>query len=207
MRPADTELVKRYQEGDVEAFNEIYEKYSELLLGFLTRMCGNYEDAKDTLQDTFLAVFKSLDSFRGECSLKNWVYKIGGRHCSKMRNRKGKERPLAQDPDHSGLQEAMQQRGKNHSLFEGIKKWGEDPERDAIDGEIYQHIAEEVASMPYIYRIVLVLRDFEGFSGQEVAEILGIKETTGKVRLHRARLQLRDRLQRKYASPGAKPTE
>lgn len=202
MQTTDTELLKKYRQGDLEAFNEIYERYADVLLGFLKRMCGSYEDARDTLQDTLLAVFKNLHAFRGECSLKNWIYKIAVRHCLKNRNKRGREAPLTEGPDRSLQLHGTQQTGQTFSFFGSGSGWAQDPERHAIDGEIYRHIAEEVASLPYPFRIVLVLRDFEGFSGHEVSEILGIKETTAKVRLHRARLSLRDRLQKRYAPSG-----
>jgi RNA polymerase sigma-70 factor (ECF subfamily) len=207
METTDTELLKRYRQGDFEAFTEIYERYADALLGFLTRMCGSYEDARDTLQDSLLAVFKNLQTFRGDCSLKNWIYKIAVRNCLKNRKKRGKETLLRENPDHPFPLGDRLPTGDDPALSAGAAGRSEDPERLAINGEIYRHIAEEVASLPYIYRIVLVLRDFEGFSGQEVSEILGIKETTAKVRLHRARLSLRDRLRKRYAAPGTKAGE
>jgi len=205
MQPADKELVRRYQQGDSEAFNEIYEQHTDLLLGFLTKMCGNYEDARDVVQDTLLAVFRNLNTFRGECSLKNWIYKIAVRQCSRLRHKRARESPLAEDPNPTHLPDGVRDGREGPPLFGGKTKREEDPERKAINGEIYRHIAEEVAAMPYPYRIVLVLKDFEGLPGREVSEIIGIRETTAKVRLHRARLSLRDRLQKRYASPQAQP--
>jgi len=70
---ADLDLVRRFREGDSGAFDAIFEAYSGPLLGFLTRMCGDPEDAKEGLQDTFLSVFRYLEGYRGEASLKNWI--------------------------------------------------------------------------------------------------------------------------------------
>jgi RNA polymerase sigma-70 factor (ECF subfamily) len=81
---------------------------------------------------------------------------------------------------------------------QGSPGWTLDPESLTLDGEFRRHLTQGVASMPYIYKVVINLRDFEGFSTQEVSKMLGIKESTVKVRLHRARLYLQDWLKSRY---------
>lgn len=198
---ADLELVQRFREGDLEAFDAIFETYHGPLLGFLTRMCGHPEDAREGLQDTFLSVFRYLDGYRGEASLRNWIFKIAVTACLK---KKRKMQPVPSGDIEGDLerQAASQAFPPSAGAFSGSPAWTMDPEELVQDGEFRRLLIQGVASMPYIYKVVINLRDFEGFSTQEVSEMLGIKESTVKVRLHRARLQLQDWLERRLQAPG-----
>jgi RNA polymerase sigma-70 factor (ECF subfamily) len=194
---ADLELVERFRDGDLGAFDSIFETYSGPLLGFLTRMCGDAEDAKEGLQDTFLSVFRYLKDFRGEATLKNWIFKIAVNACLKKK-RKMEAVPCGEI---EGIRRANPESEDSMDpvlVSEGSPEWKLDPEKLMLDGEFRQHIVQGVASMPYIYKVVINLRDFEGFSTQDVSRILGIKESTVKVRLHRARLYLQDWLRKRY---------
>ena len=186
----DLELVQRFKDGDPEAFDAIFESYSAPLLGFLTRMCGDAEDAKEGLQDTFLSVFRYLEGFRGEASLKNWIFKIAVTACLKKK-RKMQAIPSADIEGVLGGQAPA-------DVPVGLQQWNTDPEELLLDGEFRRLVVQGVAAMPYIYKVVINLRDFEGFSTQEVSQILGIKESTVKVRLHRARLHLQDWLRQRF---------
>ncbi len=204
---SDLELVERFKEGDLKAFDAIFEAYSSPLLGFLTRMCGNVEDAREGLQDTFLSVFRYLEGFRGEASLKNWIFKIAVTACLKKK-RKMPPVPCAE------IEESLVGGGGSGTPFQpldesqGSQGWRSDPEKLLLDDEFRRYVVQGVASMPYIYKVVINLRDFEGFSTQEVSRILGIKESTVKVRLHRARLQLQSWLRQRFnASDQGKPEE
>ena len=197
----DLALVERFKHGDPGAFDKIFETYSGPLLGFLTRMCGHPEDAKEGLQDTFFTVFRYLEGFRGEASLKNWIFKIAVTSCLKKK-RKGQELASAAIEgnriDHAGSEDTVDPLVAS----QGSPQWKLDPEELVLDGEFRRYLVEGVASMPYIYKVVINLRDFEGFSTQEVSRMLGIKEATVKVRLHRARLHLQNWLTRRYQVSG-----
>jgi len=204
---SDLELVQRFRDGDLKAFDAIFEAYSGPLLGFLTRMCGNVEDAREGLQDTFLSVFRYLEGFRGEASLKNWIFKIAVTACLKKK-RKMQPFPIAELEE--GVGRGAGPEAAHHPLDEsqGSPGWRSDPEKLLLDEEFRRYLVQGVASMPYIYKVVINLRDFEGFSTQEVSRILGIKESTVKVRLHRARLHLQDWLRQRYqVSDQGKPEE
>ncbi len=194
---ADRELVERFRAGDPAAFDTIFENYSPGILGFLTRMCGDPEDAKETLQDTFLAIFRYLKDFRGEATLKNWIFKIAVTACLK----KKRKRSSLQVSDTGGEMGDYADCSTSSNLevaSEGFPKWGLDPEKLFLNQEFRRYVVKGVASMPYIYKVVINLRDFEGFSTQEVSKILGIKESTVKVRLHRARGYLQEWLRKRY---------
>ena len=194
---ADLELVERFRAGDEEAFDLIFETYSGPLLGFLTRMCGDTEDAKEGLQDTFLSVFRYLKDFRGEATLKNWIFRIAVTACLK---KKRKRQELSCGGIEGDPLEQAEAGGSVNPVVasQGSPAWKLDPETLALDGELRRTLVQGVASMPYIYKVVINLRDFEGFSTQEVSRILHIKESTVKVRLHRARLYLQAWLKRRY---------
>lgn len=197
---ADLDLVRRFREGDSGAFDAIFEAYSGPLLGFLTRMCGDPEDAKEGLQDTFLSVFRYLEGYRGEASLKNWIFKIAVTACLKKKRKMQRYSSLE-------LEKGLEGQDVSPDAPLGSPEWTLDPEKLVLDGEFRQYVVQGVASMPYIYKIVINLRDFEGFSTQEVSRILGIKESTVKVRLHRARLYLQDWLKRRLQVPDERKRE
>jgi RNA polymerase sigma-70 factor (ECF subfamily) len=203
---ADLELVQRFREGDLGAFDAIFEAYSGPLLGFLTRMCGDPEDAKEGLQDTFLSVFRYLEGYRGEASLKNWIFKIAVTACLK---KKRKMQPFASGAIEggSGGQVGSQALPLPLDAPLGSPEWALDPEKLVLDSEFRRYLVQGVASMPYIYKVVINLRDFEGFSTQEVSRILGLKESTVKVRLHRARLYLQDWLKSRLQVPDERKPE
>lgn len=197
---SDLELVQRFREGDLGAFDAIFEAYSGPLLGFLTRMCGDPEDAREGLQDTFLSVFRYLEGYRGEASLKNWIFRIAVTACLK---KKRKMQPSSSCEIEGGLGAWVGPEAFSNPLdaSNGSPEWKLDPETLVLDDEFRRHIVQGVASMPYIYKVVINLRDFEGFSTQEVSRLLGLKESTVKVRLHRARLYLKDWLKRRLQVP------
>ena len=185
------ELVDRFRQGDLGAYEKLFEIHSPSLLAFLTRMCGNREDAKESLQDTFLAVYRYLKDFRGEASLKNWIFKIAVNNCLK----KKRKAPPAQESieiDGTVSGQGIDPAAFTEARSRSPSRWGLDPEEHFLEDELRRHMVQGVARMPYIYKVVINLRDFEGFSTEEVAQMLGIKPSTVKVRLHRARLQLRD---------------
>ncbi len=175
------------QQGKREAFFALVERYQDRLYSFASRICRNGEDAKDALQETFLAAFRAWDDYRGEGTPLAWLYKIATNACLKMR-RKGKFEP---DRELS-LEEFMPSDDSPHPLE--IPDWSGNPEAAFLRKELEQAIEEGIALLPKPYQVVLVLRDVEGFSTEEVGEILGLSVPAVKSRLHRARLFLRKHL-------------
>jgi len=193
----DMDVVRRFREGDPTAFDEVFETFSPLLLGFLTRMCGNPEDARESLQDTFVTIFKYLGSFRGDSSLKNWLFRIAVTACLKMKRRRKTflripEEAVSCSPD--DFPEAWPEPSNGQAR----PQWQRNPEELYMDKEFRGALIRGVAAMPYKYKIVMNLRDFEGFSTEETSKLLGIKPSTVKVRLHRARLHLKEWLRKQH---------
>ena len=150
-------------------------------------MCRNPADAEDTVQETFLNVFKYLKDFRYETKFKNWLYRVAASTCIKRR-RKSKfapERELSLDEFyHQEDSESPNQ----------VPNWALMPLDKLLSNELLDQINQAVFSLPEKYRLVIVLRDIEGFSTAETSQILNVSPANVKVRLHRARLFLRDKL-------------
>ncbi len=188
----DYELVQAINAGRADRFEELINRYEQKIYNFSLRMCNDVQDAEDMVQETFLNVFKYLESFRYETKLKNWIYRIAASACIKRR-RKSKyapERELSLDDFMPGEGEAVPRE---------IPDWANVPLDRLLDEELASIVKAGIDSLPDKYRMILMLRDIEGFSTAEAAQILDLTESNVKVRLHRARLYLRDRLKDYFA--------
>jgi RNA polymerase sigma-70 factor (ECF subfamily) len=183
----DTELVEAINSGRHDLFQELVKRYENKLYNFGVRMCGDTRDAEDMVQETFLNVFKYLKDFRYETKFKNWLYRIAASICIKKR-RKSK---FAPDRELS-LEEFLPK--ENAPKPGEIPHWAQLPLEKLLSEELSKMLQEAIISLPKKYRVVVILRDLERFSTAETAQILNIGESNVKVRLHRARLYLRDRL-------------
>ncbi len=184
---SDKELVEAIQSGERGLFPDLVQRYERALYNFGIRMCGDPTDAEDLVQDTFLNVFKYLKSFRRETKFKNWLYRIAASVCIKKRRRSkfAPERELSLD-QFLPLDEADVERV--------TPRWADAPLEQVLNDELEQQLQNGILKLPEKYRSVLVLRDIEGFSTEETAQILNLTPSNVKVRLHRARLYLRDHL-------------
>ena len=183
----DFDLIQSINSGQVDKFHDLVKRYEQNLYNFGLRMCRDHHDAEDMVQETFLNVFRYLKGFRHETKFKNWLYKVAASTCIKKR-RKSKfapEKELSLDefrpsddtepPDH-------------------VPEWALMPLDKLLNEELAGAINRGILSIPKKYRMVIVLRDVEGFSTSETAQILNISPANVKVRLHRARLYLREQL-------------
>ncbi|MEJ2639122.1 MAG: RNA polymerase sigma factor [Desulfosarcinaceae bacterium] len=184
---ADSELIAAINTGQVERFGELVERYQGKLYNFGLKMCGDSHDAEDMVQDTFLNVFRYLKDFRYETKFRNWLYRIATSTCIKRR-RKSKYAP---DRELS-LEEFLPQ--DEADISEAVPRWAAQPLDQVLNEELHRRLKTAILDLPDKYRLVLVLRDVEGFSTAETAEILNLSTANVKVRLHRARLSLREDL-------------
>jgi RNA polymerase sigma-70 factor (ECF subfamily) len=175
----DASLVARLRAGDGPAFEELVTVYQHRVFGIALRMLGNRAEAEEIAQETFLRAHRALGEFRGEARLGTWLYAIASRLCL---NRLGSGRRRHERSDEMALSQAP---------AEGADAAGA-LERD----ELQAALREAVAALPEDRRIVVVLRDLEGLSYEDVAEILGLPLNTVRSRLHRARLDLKAKLER-----------
>ena len=183
----DFELIRAINSGQTDKFQDLVKRYEQKLYNFSLRMCRDHSDAEDMIQETFLNVFRYLKDFRYETKFKNWLYKVAASTCIKKR-RKSKfapEKELSLDEFRPG---------NEAEVPDNVPEWALMPLEKVLNHELFTTINQEILSLPKKYRLVIVLRDIEGFSTTETAQILNISPANVKVRLHRARLYLRDKL-------------
>ena len=163
--------------GDRHAIETLLAEHEASIYRFGLRMCGNEEDAREVLQETLVAAFRNLPSFRGEAKLSTWLYQVARSHCIKAR--RGQRPVLSRDGDDAAADTVSPDAG---------------PEMTAHAREIGAALSAAIGGLPSDQREVLVLRDVEGLSAEDAAEVLGIEVGALKSRLHRARMQLRAEL-------------
>jgi len=194
----DSNLIKAINAGRSDLFHLLVKRYQHKLYNFGLRMCGNKHDAEDMVQDTFLNVFRFLNNFRHESKFKNWLYKVAASACL-QRKRVSKYAP---EPEKELSWEALTGVIDMNKLSE-TPRWASQPLENVLNAELSDHIKAAILALPEKYRVVIVLRDIEGFSTAEAAKILGLSQANVKVRLHRARLFLKENLENyfNYAAP------
>ena len=187
IKDKDFQLIEAINSGRYELFQELVENYEQKLYNFGMRMYGDVYDAEDLVQETFLNVFKYLKDFRFETKFKNWLYRIATSTYSKKKRRSkfAPERELS-------LEEFMPK--DDIQISADPPPWALIPLDKLLNDELSTTIRDAILSLPEKYRVVIVLRDLEGFSTAETAQILNLKSSNVKVRLHRARLYLREKL-------------
>ncbi len=185
-RDRDITLVEAARRGEPDALAMLVDRYGPRIHGFASRMCRSAEDAKDISQETFLAAMRGLKDFRAESRLSTWLFRIAANACRKMR-RHGKFEPA----HHLTLDQFMPaEQDMNAALVDAP----ETPDTALRRTDLRESLEAAIAELPAPYRAVLVLRDVEGLSTDEAAEALGVTAITIRVRLHRARLFIRQRL-------------
>ena len=187
----DTELVMRVQQGEHDAFEELVSRYAGRLYSMGCRMCGNDDDAKDMLQETFAATFKGIDGFRGEAKFSVWLFQIAKHACMRVR-RKSKYAPR----ETLSLEDLAPNEDEVKTL--SIADWRKTPIDELLNKELHGVLNEAIQLLPPDYRMVLLLRDVEGFSAAETSQIVGASVPAVKSRLHRARLFARNHVHLYY---------
>jgi RNA polymerase sigma-70 factor (ECF subfamily) len=181
--PTDESLLAAARAGDRPALETLLERHEAQVYRFGMKMCRDPEDAKDVLQDTLLAMARSVRDFRGASSISTWLYTIARSFCIKKRRRSkfapDEERSLDTDAPADAKQ---------------LADPADSPD-DALAGKQVERALERaIDELDPMYREVLLLRDVEGLTAPEVAEVLGVTAQAVKSRLHRARLSVRERV-------------
>jgi len=187
IKDKDFELIRAINSGQFDRFPDLVKRYEQKLYNFSLRMCRDAADAEDTVQETFLNVFRYLKDFRYETKFKNWLYRVAASTCIKKR-RKSKFAPQRE----LSLDEFLPQ--DETEIPDQVPRWALMPLDKLLSDELSDKINAAIFTLPEKYRLVIVLRDIEGFSTAETAQILNLSDANVKVRLHRARLFLRDKL-------------
>lgn len=196
LQDADAGLVAQAQGGGLEAFEELVRRHSQLIYRTLTAILGNPADAQDAMQDTLLNAFKHLAGFQSRSKFSTWLVSIARNTALEcLRNRKN-----VVSLDEGAAEEAEEFRPRQ------VRAWQDDPEQMCSSSEM-RHLAEcGILQLPPKYRVVVMLRDIEQLSTEEVARQLGLSVPALKTRLLRGRLMLREFLSPHFAA-GAKRAE
>jgi RNA polymerase sigma-70 factor, ECF subfamily len=190
MRSEIEQAVLLLQRGDDEALEQALALLQDTVFSFSMRVCGQRQDAEDTMQEVLLKSVPHLPKFDSPKALVVWLYKVAKNRCLMSRRRS----KFAPKQDLS-LEELMPNRRESEKMSSGN---GINPERFAIRSEEAGMLREAIQKLPAQYRIVLVLRDMEGLTDEDVAEITGLRQGTVRVRLHRARLFVRKELMKAW---------
>jgi RNA polymerase sigma-70 factor (ECF subfamily) len=186
----EAELLRGLRAGKPEAYRQLLELHSANVYNVAYKLLGDEQEAEDVLQETFLSAFEAIDGFEGRSKLSTWLYRIAY-NASLMRLRKRSRMtsfsldvpPPGADPD-----------GEGSYVPRHLVDWSSVPDDQLLTAEARDVMDLAIAELPETLRATFILRDIQGLSGSETAEILGISVPTVKTRLHRARLWLRDRL-------------
>lgn len=176
--PTDEELVRRSAAGDRGAFGVLAARHEAALYRFAVRTCGGEREAEDAIQDGLLAAWRGAATFRAEASARTWLFQVVVHACHR-RHRRATGRPVGEPMD-AAPEVAADEPG---------------PEARVGAREVGRALEAALAAMGEESREVLLLRDVEGLSGEETAAALGIGLAAMKSRLHRARLELKERVE------------
>jgi RNA polymerase sigma-70 factor (ECF subfamily) len=170
---------------EITDFNELVEKHADLVYNVAYRMMGNHHDAEDVSQDAFLSAFRAFDRFRGESQVTTWLYRITT-NAALMRLRKTK---LARSVPETSIEDVE------------IADWTASPDREAVNSELKEKLREGIDKLDPDLGAAVVLRDVQGLSSVEAAEILNVTVAALKSRLHRASVLVRKHLSDYVAAP------
>lgn len=185
-RHPDLDLIDQVRSGDIGAFDQLVRKYERRVFRISLHITQNEEDAEDAVQDAFLKAYQKLHTFQGDSKFYTWLVRIAVNE-SLMKLRKRRSGVFSID------EEIETEEG---SVARDIADWGPDPEMRYEQSELNEILKKTIQGLPQGFRVVFVLRDVEGLSTEETAEALGLSVPAVKSRLLRARLQLRERLNR-----------
>lgn len=181
----EAKLVAKAVEGDRQALAEIVAQNERLVYNVALRLLADAKEAECVLQETFLKVLEALPNFKGQSSLSTWIYRIATNLAlMRLRTRKKQTEPL-EEADSQVSQNALE--AFNRAV-------GNNPLQAVMNQELRQAMEQAIKQLPDKFRSVFVLKDIEGFSLKEIAEMLDMNLATVKTNLHRARLFLRDHL-------------
>lgn len=185
----------RLRANDAAAYEALVRDYGDRMLAVCRRLLGNEEDAREAVQEAFLAAFKAIQNFEGKSRLGTWLHRIAI-NAALMRLRRRQARPQR------SIDELLPRFEQNGHHAGGVDEWAQDARVAAQQSETRQFVREAIGQLPDNYRTVLMLRDIEGLDTQEAADALGIDAGAVKVRLHRARQALRTLLNARFRGEG-----
>lgn len=187
----DSALVEQARSGDFEAFDQLVHRHQAHLYNLARRILRHEEDAQEAVQDALLNAVQALPEFRGEAPFGNWIRRITANQSLKiLRKRRGLPTESYEEEEGEALRRPQ-----------FVAPWTDSPEHLLQLRETREHLDEALDALSDSYRSIFVLRDIEGLSVEETAQVLDISPANVKVRLMRARLALREELTRRFGRP------
>jgi len=182
----DEVLVKRAQQGDTAAFDELVRRYTSIVYRVLYKILRHEEDTQDALQDTFVSAYRALPRFRQDARFSTWIYRIATNAAlMKARARKNNLVSLDHPTEDPDAQSAWE-----------LPDWSATPDEEIMTGETRRIMEDAIQALPPEQRAAFVLHDIQDLSSAETAQAMGITVSAVNSRLHRARVFLRDRIGR-----------
>jgi len=187
---SDRELVERFQAGDKNVLSELLSRYNSRIYRLAYSILHNEQDAEEVNQEVFLRLFQKLDSFKHESSFSSWLYRVAiNATYMKLREKRGADM-LPFESIGKFIDEQVEKQGSDD--------WTSRPDDELLTEESLKLISEAIEQLPEEFKTVLILRDVDGLSTEEVGKLLDLSPPAVKSRLHRARLFLRKRLEEFY---------
>lgn len=192
-RSEEAAIVAELKSGSEDAFSWLISQFNQPVYSLVYRILDDPSDAADTTQDVFIKVFRGIRNFNGQSSLKTWIYRIAVHEASNHRRwwfrHKVREITIEPQPDHCSEHATL-------GFKDVLVDEGKSPLQNVYDEELRLRVECELKALPEPYRTTVVLRDLEGFSYEEIAEVMDTSLGTVKSRLVRGRDALRKRLER-----------
>lgn len=189
----DRDLIQRAKQGDQRAFTTLVRTYEDLVYRFAFHVCRDKEKAAETLQDTFVNVFRKLKQFDGKSRFTTWLYRIVANNCLMKRRRTKLDAASLSIDRPEGLTDHPL-KDEDGRVIQTVPSWKETPLDTVMNAELRQALDRAIKRLPVEYRVVFVLRDLEDRSALETARILKLSVAAVKSRLRRARMFLREQL-------------
>ena len=189
---SDGDLVEAFLAGDRGAFEQLVRRHQDRVFGLCFRLLGSRQQAEEAAQEVFVKVFKNLDRFRSESRFSTWLYRVTINHARGLHSRRIRRR----EGDHVSVDAGF---GEDSGTSRPLQLSDTAPsvEEDLISAERLGQLREELELLDPLWREILVLRDVEGLSYEDTAKALSVAPGTVKSRLHRARSELRKRMNRR----------
>jgi RNA polymerase sigma-70 factor (ECF subfamily) len=183
----DQDIIERVKSGETAGYAELVRRHQSKVLGLCTSLLGHWTHAEDAAQDVFVKAFKTLSQFRGEAQFSTWIYRIAYRHCVDLLRSRTREKAVSWET-------LLEQRGESiHQLFAAPPPQGPSLENEDLIQRILSALKPE-------YREILILRESQGFTYEEIAHIMNCSLDSVKARLRRAREDVQDKM-RHFCDP------
>ena len=180
------------------SLEQLMDAYAGRVFRLAFGVTRNHADAEEVVQDVFMQILRKGDSFEGRSALWTWIYRVTANTALNRRRGKRREVEVSIDEQLPTFEANGHRAGSRDYL---LADWSQDPERAALSGETRRALERGLDALPAQYRAILVLRDVEELTNEQVAEVLGDSVASVKSRLHRARMALREQLTRQLAHP------